>query len=204
MVRHPGATRSSHSTASNHDTGRAVRPNSLSLEQKFRGISELKATMKEMLIAKEEIEAWKPVVDNHMAELESAIADLGERVEHLLGSSVTSQKPKISIEQPAPATSSAGGVLTSNPTHLGSTPIGAASGPNGHRVEHRRRGTRFGVVYTTLEPSPVTGAHTSQNPPPVTVSMTESACCGYHVQPAVTATLPDLAFPKFDGSNPRL
>lgn len=92
----------------------------------------------------------------------------------------------------------------SDPAHLGSTPSEVASGPYGHRCEHWRQGIGFGVVHTILEPSPGTGADATHNPPPVTCPFGTSACCGHHIHSAVHAPLPDLDFPKFDGSNPRL
>lgn len=174
------------------------------LSENSKGILELKAMMTEIKLAKEEIEAWKPEVDSRMADLESAVSTLGERVKHLTGSNISSANKGISIEQPAPEASKAGGTGMPDSAHLGSTPSGVASGPCGHRVEHRRQGNVFGVVYATLEPSPVTGADATQNSPPVTCALGDSVCCGHHIHPAVTAALPDLVFPKFDGSNPRL
>lgn len=55
------------------------------LSQNSKGISELKSSMNEMTKAKEEIEAWKPEVDNRMAILETAVTNLGEHVEYLIG-----------------------------------------------------------------------------------------------------------------------
>lgn len=157
------------------------------LSANSKGISELKTSMNEMTKAKEEIEAWKPEVDNRMAHLETAVTKLGERFEHLLGANTLSPPTGISTKQPATDASKAEKDGMPDPAHLGSTPTGAASGPCGHCSEHGSRGTGFGVVYTTPKPSPVTGADPTHNPP-VTFTLGDSMCCGHHLHHSTVVT----------------
>ena len=51
------------------------------LSENSKGISELKHSMSEIRLAKEEIEAWKPEVNLRVTDLEKAVNHLGDRVE---------------------------------------------------------------------------------------------------------------------------
>lgn len=89
--------------------------------------------------------------------------------------------------------------------HLGSTPIGAASGPSGHGDENPHRSAGFGVVYTTLTPPPVTGSQNKPTLTPIPFNLSGSTICDPHMCSVIHApALPYQDFPKFDGTNPHL
>jgi hypothetical protein len=129
------------------------------LSQNSKGISELQATMTEMKAAKADLDAWKLEVDHRVADLESAVHHLGDHVELLINNCNSAKKK--SIEPSASTHRTSEKVEMPDPTHLGSTPLGAASGPSGHGDDNPHRSAGFGVVYTTLTPPSVTGAQTS-------------------------------------------
>lgn len=164
--------------------------------------------MTEMKGAKEDLEAWKLAVDGRVADLESAVLNLGVYVKQLIGNRVCTEKK--SFESPLPDPSKAGSVLMPGSAHLELTPSGAASGSIDHHVENRHRGSRFGVVYTTLTPSPVTGAGINHIISPASLILNDSALSGNQFNPAlfmnptIAAAIPNFGIPQFDGSNPKL
>lgn len=62
--------------------------------------------MTEMKGAKEDLEAWKLAVDGRVADLESAVLNLGVYVKQLIGNRVCTEKK--SFESPLPDPSKAG------------------------------------------------------------------------------------------------
>ena len=81
---------------------------------------------------------------------------------------------------------------------LTTTSSGAASGPNGHGAAHDHRGLGHGVV-TTLKPTPVKGPKPHSKTPPVPFSLNR-----VDEMPNWNTLLPQLDFPHFDGSSPKI
>jgi len=82
-------------------------------------------------------------------------------------------------------------------------PIQVTSGPIGHCEETHHRIARFGVVYTTLDPPPVTGAMNHTKLHSDKLNSSDSTLGDWHASPLLSAAMLDMPFPKFDGSNPR-
>ena len=90
--------------------------------------------------------------------------------------------------------------------HLTAPPTGAASGPNGHHDDFIHRGTGHGVV-TTIVPTPFKGANNALNITPVPFTLGGIAHASSDSSVSLMnmhAALPQLPFPEFDGSSPRL
>jgi hypothetical protein len=102
--------------------------------------------MVEMQVAKVDLHASKPTVDNRIADLEQAVHDLGDRVEQLLGGG-SSPKKEASIEHPMLDLTQARSGLMPGSAHLGPTLSGAVSGPIGHHEELHHRSAGHRVVY---------------------------------------------------------
>jgi len=180
------------------------------LGENSKGIAELKSSMLEIRSAKEEIESWKPVVDHRVADLEKAVNQLGDRVEKFFTDKgkLTSSSEEVfdPSSHSAPASSTAGAEKASGSAHLEPPPFGATSGlKGGHREQIYHRSSEFGVVFTTtLDPTPVTGAMNLSNSPRVKYEYNDRAPVGRHSIPSHHPAMPDLPFPKFDGTNPKL
>jgi hypothetical protein len=157
---------------------------------------------------KEEIEAWKPELDNRVNDLEKAVNHLGDRVEKLFSDRGKSSSLTEEVIDPsthfAPASSKARATMVLGSAHLEPTPIGVTSGPSGHREEPNHRSDGFGVVYTTLDPPSITGAMNHTNPPRIKFEYDDFASDGQHTKPLHNLAMSDIPFPKFDGTNPKL
>jgi hypothetical protein len=193
------------------------------LSENTKGINDLKSSMSEMRSLKTEILTWKPEVDNRVHELEHAVLDLGERVEHALGALLPQAQPvEPVINEQAGTVTVAHSPLTAairedhfaspsvkvpSSAHLEFHPPRAAPGSLDHGKGLSHRGTAFGAVYTVApEPAPVTGATQPPKSPPL--SLTAIGCVPgdrrfYPPYPSYTL-FPDVKFHKFDGTNPRL
>ncbi|XP_039853819.1 uncharacterized protein LOC120712169 isoform X3 [Panicum virgatum] len=130
---------------------------------------EIKATMTEMRLAKDEFEAWKPEVDKSVADLQIAVNTLGHRFDKLFSNTVPA-----SPHLDAPITHPAPEIVGSSPAlataHLVATSKEAAFGPHGHRVETHNWGSGFGVVYTIPHPSPVIDSNVCARPSSASIS----------------------------------
>ena len=133
---------------------------------------------------------------------------LGDRVEKLFSDQAKS--PAMTGEvinpsaHPEPSSSKGGASLVSGSAHLEPSLSGATSGPIGHREEIHHRGARFGVVYTTLDPPLVTGAMNHTKSSSDVLNYDGSVPSDWHARALLSAAMPDLPFPKFDGTNPKL
>jgi hypothetical protein len=131
------------------------------LGENSKGITELKQTMSEIRLAKEEIEAWRPEVDTRVTDLEKAVNHLGEWMEKLLTDPVKSTSPtgetSNRIAGSKPSSSTGGASFVSGSAHLEPSLFGATPGPKGHCEELHHRSAEFGMVYTFPDPPPVTG-----------------------------------------------
>ncbi|CAD6253442.1 unnamed protein product [Miscanthus lutarioriparius] len=187
------------------------------LDEKSKGINELKSSMSEMRALKTEIATWKPQVDNRVNELEHAVLDLGERVERALGvllppsELVVEASPgSVTIAQPSPSTgreeiSASPGEKVLGSTHLEPTLKGAASGSLDHGKGSTHRGASFGAVYTVApNPTPVTGAMKLPKTPPIAYNLDDSVPRDWLIYTPVHPPIPSIEFLTFDGSNPRL
>ena len=131
---------------------------------------EIKATMTEMRLAKDEFEAWKPEVDKSVADLQIAVNTLGHRFDKLFSNTVpASPHLDAPIAHPAPEIVGSSPALAT--AHLVATSKEATFGPHGHRVETHNWGSGFGVVYTIPHPSPVIGAKQFPNPSSATFDL---------------------------------
>lgn len=147
-----------------------------------------------------ELAGWKPSVDAKVDELKGSVDELRVKVDRI------SQKQE-EVGNPAYKTFQDEEIdLTkSAAAHLAASPSGAASEPHGHGEDFYYLGTGHGVV-TTIAPTPVTGARNALEITPIPFSLG-----GYsHVvtsspvsQVNMHATLPQIVFPEFDGSNPK-
>ncbi|CAD6268793.1 unnamed protein product [Miscanthus lutarioriparius] len=161
------------------------------LDEQSKGISEgnrritdVHASIEDLKAAKDDFERWRPQVDT-----------LCHQIDELKSTTASPAAP--------PVFSDAVFVFTKTPapTHQGASSSQAAFGPCGHGVAHchRRVGSGVGV---TLEPPPVKGEPPT---PPISphghASHHFNSCCGHH---NFSHNLPQLDFPKFNGSNPKL
>lgn len=90
--------------------------------------------------------------------------------------------------------------------HLTALPFGAASGQFGHDNDPHHRGIGYGVV-TTIAPPPVKGMSAALDMTPVSFSLSSYANFpGNSTVPRVnlSANLPQISFPEFDGRSPKL
>lgn len=134
---------------------------------------------------------------------------LGDHVEKLYSHTVHSIKQKQSSEgkdelSDLDPSKSGGGGLVSDPAHLGSTPIEAASGPSGHHEESLHRSAGFGKVYTTITPPPVIGADHAKITHSNAMHSDDTASRDQHMIALLKSAMPNVAFPQFDGTNLRL
>lgn len=166
------------------------------LGENNKGIAELKTAMQEMTSAKEEFDAWKPDVEQRVSDLQHVVTQLGDRVEQLVA---VATAPSSGSEQPVTPT----GTLppTSTTAHLVVPSKEATSGPKGHRVEEHHRGSGFGVVYTSPDPPPVTGAKNHHQFP---FNSSDTMHRDRSWQSMLNHAIPPINFPQFEGANPKL
>ncbi|CAD6268797.1 unnamed protein product [Miscanthus lutarioriparius] len=172
------------------------------LDEQSKGISEgnrritdVHASIEDLKAAKDDFERWRPQVDTKVADLTDCVDSLCHQIDELKSTTASPAAP--------PVFSDAVFVFTKTPapTHQGASSSQAAFGPCGHGVAHchRRVGSGVGV---TLEPPPVKGEPPT---PPISphghASHHFNSCCGHH---NFSHNLPQLDFPKFNGSNPKL
>jgi len=138
--------------------------------------------------------SWKPQVDTKVDDLKTHLESLRDQVDRLCLKTEEFINPSykcfdeehLDLTKPAAA-------------HLVAPSTEAASGPDGHRDAHDHRGTGRGVV-TTFVPSPVTGA---KQIAPISFSLIDAPESPSSNQ-SWSALLPQLSFPSFDGSNPKI
>lgn len=165
------------------------------MDEKFgftnRLLSDLGKSVKDLNEARQDFEEWKPAVEKQVSDLHASVSSLQQHI------------GKIGVLDPGHL-DSVDPSLTPATTHLVAPAPAAALGPNGHRITlHRRSG--FGVV-TTFEPPPVTCAINSQYQTPVNYRNDASASrySSTSLNSNVGVNLPQVSFPVFDRSNPRL
>ena len=140
--------------------------------------------------------SWKPQVDAKVDDLKNHLQGLRDQVDRLCLKTEEFVNPaykhfdeeRIDLTKPAAA-------------HLVGTSPETASGPDGHRDARDHRGIGRGVV-TTYVPSPVIGVNPI-TPIPFSLVGTESPESPSSNQ-NWSALLPQLSFPTFDGSNPKI
>lgn len=181
------------------------------LSENNQGISDLKAAMKEMTVAKDEFDIWKPEVEKSVTDLQSVVADLGTRVEQLTDLGTRVEQLACTNSPSGKSSSRVNDTKETNPklrdpksmpvtADLVTSSKEAASGPHGHHVNNYNRGPGFGVVYTTPPPPPVTGTiYHSQHP-----KFGDTQYHGQDPPPNFSHAFPPIPFPQFDGTNPKL
>jgi hypothetical protein len=191
------------------------------LSENSKGINEVKSSMSEMRTLRTEILTWKSNVDHRVHELEHVALDLGERIDQALGAlhppaQLTTQSegelPNAVVTSPTPLTEAiwedhiaSPSVKVLSSTHLELLPPWAASGSLDHGKLSTHRGPSFRAVYTAApNPTPVTGATHPPKTISVTINTDGSVHCDRIVYSPVHPPIPNLEFPTFDGSNPRL
>ena len=144
------------------------------------------------------LDDWKPKIDSSMEDLRIEVGALRKTVNRVV------------LDMPTPAAS---GILPKPASAAASPPAGKPiDGPSGHRHDSTHRETVFGSVYTHTH-LPVTGMvpsndskfqRSSSLPPPLErvsdVARREFESRGVRSGGRV----PKVAFPKFDGDNPKL
>ncbi|CAN6338981.1 unnamed protein product [Urochloa humidicola] len=149
-----------------------------------RRLEGMQTSIDSILLEQGSIQQWKPQLETKVTELQDSLSDLKLKVDLFIH-----EQPKSRIEEAAQC-----GVSTS--AHLGVTAHAEAPGLECHHEETTHRRVGAGVV-TTLVPPPVTGPHHSPSSSPTHVR-------NYDVVPSFTSAIPQMDFPKFDGSNPRI
>jgi hypothetical protein len=135
------------------------------------------------------------------------VNNLGEWVEKLFFDQVMSPVPTGEVINLSvylePSSYNAKATVVSSSINLELSLSRVTLGPIVHYKETHHRIARFGVVYTTLDPPPVTGVMNHTKLPSDKLNCSDSALVDWHVTPFLSAAMPDMLFPKFDGSNPR-
>jgi hypothetical protein len=162
-----------------------------------------------------EILTWKPDVDHRVHELEHAVLDLGERIDQvletltpqapLLDPSASEQQEAVTVSSP-PLTAAIRENHFASPSfkmpssaHLELHPPRAASGS----LDHGKSG--FGAAYTVAPAqNPIKGATNSPNMLLHHFNSDNIAHCDRILYSPVHPPIPNLEFPTFDGTNPRL
>lgn len=141
------------------------------------------------------VETWKPVIDGKVAILQDSVADLKQKVELVI-----TKLPSVTSSS-LPSASALG---TSASAHLEDPSPTETSGPAGHRVQTDHRGLGVGGSLP-LTPAPVkgTGSYPAYTPPAFRneVMSGRSIASSAH---SLGAMVPQVNFPVFDGSNPRI
>uniref|UniRef100_A0ACD5ZUU6 Uncharacterized protein n=1 Tax=Avena sativa TaxID=4498 RepID=A0ACD5ZUU6_AVESA len=138
---------------------------------------------------------WKPELEKKVAELQTAVGELQR--------SVLSTQAHVSIDiPPSSATVPVGGGKGTAPI-LGTAHLGASPGQSGHGEASSYRGASSGFFGSSATP-PVTGpspilAQSSLTFPLVNPFSSHGLGSG-----VVGQAIPAMAFPQFDGENPRL
>jgi hypothetical protein len=185
------------------------------LSENSKGINDLKHSMMEMRTLRTEILTWKPDVDHRIHELEHAVLDLGERIDQVLETltplappldpSASEQQDAVTASSP-PFTAAirenhfaSPSVKMPSSAHLELFPPRAAS----RSLDHGKLG--FRAVYTIAPAqNPITGA---TNPPKMFLhnfKLDDTAHCERIMYSPIHTPIPNLEFPTFDGTNPRL
>ncbi|CAN6329801.1 unnamed protein product [Urochloa humidicola] len=144
---------------------------------------------------------WRPSVDSKVDELWDSVKNLQHKVEKMAIRQEELSNPAYKVfesedidltkQKPAPA-------------YLGVNSLEAASGSDDHRSAKDHRGSGQGVV-TTLVPSPVTGQKNLSHLTPVPFSLQGIEHDDVHASNSNWKTvLPQLDFPTFDGSFPKI
>lgn len=160
----------------------------------------IKSALEENTAMIRDISLWKPQVDADVGSLRKQMGMISEKVGTLVEFCEALQPAlkvfkRTSTEMTPPAVAS------------GLSPfLNSAQGPNGHRLHDTHRSDGFGVV-TTLTPRPVTGVqHFSISGSPINTAPHQlEPVLPTSVYPAhLTASLPNLSFPQFDGHHPKV
>jgi hypothetical protein len=148
-----------------------------------------------------EFAGWRPQVDSKVGELQESVKALRTKIYFITQKQEEEGNPSYKVFQyedldfTKPAT-----------TPLVASPSGATSGQIGHGDDTHHWGTGHGVV-TTLIPPPVKGMNKALDLTPVPYTMSGVATPPSNsVLPRVPlgANLPQISFPEFDGSSPKL
>lgn len=176
------------------------------LGERNKGIDELKMAMREVTAAKEEFKTWKPEVEQNVFDLKQAFSNLGVHVEQLTADFLSTTKRSSSlIDHPKPPPSSVKVLQQASAiAHLVATSKEATSRHDRHRIDNSHRGSGFGMVYTIPPPPPVTGAKITRNCSPILFNLGDVAHSDQSSASQLHAAFPQLNFPHFDGSNPKL
>ena len=133
---------------------------------------------------------------------------LGEWVEKLFIDLIKSPSPTGELSNPSvcsdPSSSTGGASLVLGSTHLESSLSEATLGPNGHREEPHHRSAGFGMVYTVQDPPSVIGTMNLAKPSLDFMLGGGSVSSDWQARALLSGAMPNLPFPKFDGTNPKL
>jgi len=176
------------------ELGKKMDHTNTKTEEMNRKIEEMQLTIKQNTEEQNSLITWKPGMEDKVTDLQNSVYDLKQKIDlfiHEIPKKKGVEEDPSSSRAPAPA-------------HLGAAADAEALGPNGHREDKNHRSVGAGVV-TTLVPAPVKGAIQSSFVSPVPFRGFDSGGISTFSQPSNFGhTLPQLEFPKFDGSNPKI
>jgi len=171
------------------ELGRKVDNVDRKTDETNQKIEEMQSSIQQIKDEHTSVNTWKPELENKVSDLQNSVFLLKQKVDLLIH------------ESPKPITVE--GIVSGVPTpaQLGVTADAETPGPDGHRVDnhHRSAGAR---VVTTLVPTPVTGADRFSNFSPVPFRGFGSV--GSVPYSCSSSAIPQLEFPKFDGSYPKI
>jgi hypothetical protein len=158
-----------------------------------RHLTDVHDSMAELTTTKADFERWRPKVDDQVAYLHDCVNNLRQQLDKLKSSLATQQLDGLgsaSLKVPRSA-------------HLDPSSSKAAPRPIGHDVETHHRNNGSEVVYmTTHEPPPVNRTKHGFHHTHSDFDFWHHASCGACSH--MTLAMPQLDFPKFDGTSPKL
>lgn len=158
----------------------------------------LQATLTTYTAILRDLADWKPTIDSKVDGLQVPVNDLCGKVESM----AAEQQAFITTDHVFDVEHVE--MKKSDAAHLASPSSEATSGPIGHHSAPLHRRSGFGVV-STLQPPLVTGIPPGLNfntIPSKPLHVSNSGFTGLHHQ--LINAMPQLEFPRFDGSNPKM
>ncbi|CAO2183142.1 unnamed protein product [Urochloa humidicola] len=162
------------------------------VEETNRKIEGMQISIDKLALEQGSLQTWKPQLEGRVTSLQQSVDDLKLRMDLFIHELPSHEiKGESSLGTPAPA-------------HLGAPVTTEVSGQNCHREAINHRSVGAGVV-TTLVPPPVKGADRNAELTPVPfvgLDPVDSSSQLSHAK--MNYSIPNLDFPKFDGSNPKI
>lgn len=154
-------------------------------------IEEMQAAMQQISDEQHQVKDWKPQLEDKVSNLQNSVFMLEKKMDlfvHEMPKQKIKSEEEFEIETPTPA-------------HLGVSVKAGASGQIGHREATLYRGAGAGFI-TTPVPTPVKGANHPTNSFSFTSNGFDNAMNSQ--AGAYSYAMPQMDFPKFDGSNPKI